>query len=108
MPLSSPHEFSGLGRATRIAKAFDAAITTISHCIPIITESSFGTSSSRRRYERSDNSEINKQPFDAAPVYRFRPARSIARAASAAICAWLARNEFASAAVTLIITLIGR
>jgi hypothetical protein len=40
--------------------------------------------------------------------HRFRLARSIARAISAAIWPWLARKELASAAVTLTTTVIGR
>ena len=42
------------------------------------------------------------------PDQRFRLARSIARAMSAAIWPWLARKELASAAVTLTTTVIGR
>src|ERR671918_2985430 len=42
------------------------------------------------------------------PRHRFRLARSIARAMSAAIWPWLARKELASAAVTLTTTVIGR
>jgi hypothetical protein len=40
--------------------------------------------------------------------HRFRLARAIARAMSAAIWPWLARKELASAAVTLTTTFIGR